>query len=161
MLPMDFRLSEMKSWFVAGLSSAAALVWAIFPVAADLSGAISALVIALLAVYLLLSAYCALRLMSWVVHFNIRFKQSLSITSVVVSLFCLAWLVLGRYFFLSAKGAGQFEEQLAMDYIIGNGIYAQIAAMAALTFFVVGWRDRADAVVSIIIGLIVVIFCFG
>lgn len=158
---MDFRLSEIKPWFFAGISSVAALAWAIPPVATDLSGTISALVLGLLSVYLLLSAYCALRFATLVMNFNIKFKLSLSTTSVVVSLLCFAWLVFGRYFYLSAKGAGQFEQQLAIDYIIRNSVYAQVAATTVLNFFVADWRDRTDSVVSIIVGLIVVIFCFG
>lgn len=158
---MAFHLNEMRSWLISIVSTALIMALSLYPVPDLAAGPVGALTVALLAAYLVLSGFFVLKLIAWASTFNSSLAKTTGIVVTALSLFSLALLFLGRYFYLSSPGAGLFDQQLEVDYVLRESVHFQIAVYALTGFFLIKGRGRADRVCSVIITVIVIALALG
>lgn len=158
---MAFHLNNKLCWALAGVAAAIASMLAMWPVAKDVEGQPFALLLGLLPVYLLLSNYWGVRLISWIDFKGMKFGKAAGVLLPLLLLFAISWAVFGRYFYLSAAYGMQSVDQMTIHFVLRKALQVQQVIIVLLSLWGIRKGGTADLVASLSIASVVVVLVLG
>jgi hypothetical protein len=158
---MAFPLNNSACWGLAVVASAISIVLSIWPIAEEVRGQSSALLLGMLCTYAVLSNYLVFRLIAWIDAKSMRLGKIVGVALAVLFLLGVSWVVFGRYFYLSASQGLQSSDQLVTDFVIRRAMQVQQLLAVLLSLLVIRRGGRGDLVGSLLAAGVVAVLILG